>query len=196
MTDHGCKVCRVLAERDMGRLDDDLVARWQGDAGERMGYRRLADWLNATLLRREMARVGLPTGGGEARSRYERLTGDDEETAEAVRDLLHREGVAVEDLRDDFVSYSVVRTHLRDCLGAERDPEPPADWEVDRLEQLEAYATEEAADAVRSLVNKGTLSAGGDVTPEVTIRVTCSACGAAVPVEEALAAGAFCDCPE
>jgi hypothetical protein len=194
MTDHGCKVCRVLDERDLSRLDDELVARWHGESGERMGYRRLADWLNTTLLRREMERVGVPTGGGEARSRYERLTGDDEDTADAVRDLLRRQGVAVDDLLDDFVSYSVVRTHLRDCLDEERDPSPPADWEAERLESLEAYATAEAADAIRSLVNKGELAAGGDVEPEVSVRVTCSACGAAVPIEEALAAGTFCDC--
>jgi len=194
MTDHGCKVCRVLDERGLDGFDDELVARWQGESGERMGYRRLADWLNAALLRREMERVGLPTGGGEARSRYDRLTDDD--TAEAVGKLLRRAVVAVDDLRDDFVSYSVVRTHLRDCLGAERDPSPPSDWEGDRLDDLAEYATVEAAEAVRSLVNKGRLAAGGAVEPTVTIRVRCSACGTAVPVEEAIAAGTFCDCGE
>lgn len=196
MTDHGCKVCRVLDEREFGRLDDELVARWHGESGERMGYRRLADWLNATLLRREMERAGVPTGGGEARSRYDRLTGDDEGTAAAVADLLRREGVAVDAIRDDFVSYSVVRIHLRDCLGEDREPSPPADWEADRLDQLEAYTVAEAADALRSLVTKGELAAGGEITPEVSIRVTCSACGAAVPVDDALGGGTFCDCPE
>lgn len=192
MTDHGCKVCRVLDERGVDHLDDELVARWHGDTGERMGYRRLADWLNVTLLRREMERVGLPTGGGEARSRYERLTA--ESTADEVRRLLHREGVDVDSLREDVASYSVVRTHLRDCLGEERERSPPSDWEADRLDGLEAYAASEAADAVRSLVNKGKLSAGGEAEPTVSIRVRCSACGAAAAIDEALAAGTFCDC--
>jgi len=196
MTDHGCKVCRVLDVRGLTPLDEELVARWQGDADDRMGYRRLADWLNVALLRQEMERVGLPGGGGEARSRYERLSSDDEGTAEAVAELLRREGVAVDDLRDDFVSYSVVRTHLRECLEEHREPSPPSDWEADRLEQLTAYATAEAAEAVRSLVNKGKLAAGGDVESEVTIRVGGSDCGAAVPVDDAIAAGSFCDCPE
>ena len=193
MTDYGCKVCRVLDERGLNRLDEELVARWHGESSERMGYRRLADWLNTTLLRREMERAGVPTGGDEARSRYERLRGDDD-TADAVGDLLRREGVTVDSVREDFVSYSVVRTHLRDCLEEEREPSPPADWEVDRIAELEAYATAEAADAIRSLVNKGTLSAGGEVEPAVSIRVTCSSCGATVTVEEALSAGTFCDC--
>lgn len=193
MSDYGCKVCRVLDERGLDRLDDELVSRWHGESGKRMGYRRLADWLNATLLRREMERAGMPTGAGEARSRYERLTGDDDTAAE-MRRLLRRGGVAVDALLDDFVSYSVVRTHLVDCLGEQRDPSPPADWERDRLDQLQAYATAEAADAVRSLCNKGELTAGGDVEPAVSLSVTCRACGAAASIDEALAADAFCDC--
>lgn len=196
MTDDGCKVCRVLTERGLDRLDDELVSRWHGEHGERMGYRRLATWLNTMLLRREMERAGMPTGGGEARSRYERLTGTDDDTAAEVRRLLRRGGVAVGALLDDFVSYSVVRTHLLDCLGECREPSQPADWERDRLNQLEEYATEEAADALRSLVNKGALSAGGDVEPTVSVKVTCSACGYAASIDDALAAETFCDCDE
>jgi len=155
------------------------------------GHRRLADWLNVTLLRNEMERVGLP-GGGEGRSRYDRLT--DEDTGTGVADLLRQEGVAADELRDDFVSYSVVRTHLRDCLDEHREAAPASDQEVDRLEQLEADATTGAADAVHSLVNEGKLTAGGDIEPDVTICVTCSDCGLIVPAIDALVLGTFCDC--
>jgi hypothetical protein len=192
MTEYGCKVCRVLDERDLEELNPELVARWTGETGERMGYRRLADWLNTAMLRRELEIVGLPTGGGEARSRYERLR--DEETAPAVERLLRENGVAVDALVDDFVSYSVLRTHLTDCLEAERDPTPSSDWEAERLENLEAYAESEARDAVRSLVNKGRLEAGGDVEVAATLTVRCSACGTARSVGAALSAARFCDC--
>ncbi|MFB6220662.1 MAG: rod-determining factor RdfA [Halolamina sp.] len=194
MTEHGCKVCRVLAERDLEHLNEVLVARWHGETGERMGYRRLADWLNTTLLRTEMEIVGMATAGGEARSRYERLV-DADGTGAELRDVLRRGGVAVDDLLDDFVSYSVVRTHLTDCLGERRDPSPPTDWEEDRLTQLESYAAEEAGDAVRSLVNKGKLAAGGEIEPVVTVEVRCSDCGVSVPVGDAIGDDPFCDCP-
>lgn len=198
MTEHGCKVCRVLAERDLEHLDSELVAHWHGETGERMGYRRLADWLNAQFLRTEMEIVGMPTTGGEVRSRYERLVGgdnaaDDDEAAE-MRRLLTRGGVAVDDLLDDFVSYSVVRTHLTECLGESRDPSSAFDWEEDQIAKLEAYASGEAAEAVRSLINKEELTAGGEVEATVSVAVTCSACGVSVAFEEALEAGAFCDC--
>jgi hypothetical protein len=198
MTDHGCKVCRVLADRELEHLNSELVAHWHGETGERMGYRRLSDWLNTAFLRTEMEIVGMSTTGGEVRSRYERLVGaaeatGDEEAAE-MRRLLARGGVAVDDLLDDFVSYSVVRTHLTECLGESRDPEPIADWENDRIAQLEAYAAEEATEALRSLANKGRLSAGGALEATVSVEVTCSACGVSVPLDAALQAATFCDC--
>ncbi|AEN04873.1 hypothetical protein Halar_1116 [halophilic archaeon DL31] len=194
MTEYGCKVCQVLDERDLKEMNPELVARWTGEGGKRLGYRRLADWLNTALLRREMEIVGMPTGGDEARSRYERLHDDD--TAPAVRRLLKRGGVALDDLGDDFVSYSVVRTHLQDCLDASREPSPPSAWEPGQLERLEAYAASEATDAVRSLRNKGQLKAVGEVEAVVTIAVACSVCGTSVPVADALAAKRFCECTD
>lgn len=192
MIDYGCKVCRVLDERELDHLDAELVARWHGEDGERMGYRRLADWLNTALLRTEMEIVGMPTEAGEARSRYERLTDDDR--GGEMRELLRRGGVAVDDLLDDFVSYSVVRTHLTDCLGEERDPEPAGAWEAERLEQIETYAAEQAEGPIRSLVNKGELVAGGAIEPTVSVSLTCTDCGAAVPLADALEAGRICEC--
>jgi len=44
--DHGCKVCRVLAERELGHYDERLLAEWRGEEGPRKGYRSLAEWLN------------------------------------------------------------------------------------------------------------------------------------------------------
>lgn len=192
MSEYGCKVCRVLAERELDGLDSELIEQWKGESGERLGYRRLADWLNTVMLRREMEIVGMPTGGNEARSRYERLR--EEETGPAVERLLRRGGVAVDQLTDDFVSYSVVRTHLKDCLDARRESSPPSDWERDRLESLEAYAESESNDALRSLANKGRIDAGGDIDVTVTLAVRCSRCGVSRPFEKALAADQFCDC--
>lgn len=197
MSEYGCKVCRVLSERDLDHLDDELVARWQGDGYERMGYRRLATWLNVSLLRREMDRAGVPTIGGEARSRYERLTDEDPRTAAEVHDLLRTAGIPVDDLERDFVSYGVVRTHLLECLDLEIDQEHSnGDWGADTLAYLREDATEKATDAVRSLVRNDRVAVGAGPTVSISIDLECEQCGAVRPASEALNAGAVCSCEE
>jgi hypothetical protein len=112
MSDDGCKVCRVLERWGMERYDDRMVEQWRGPPEERLGYRKLAEWLNVTMLERGMDRSGMNTLGEEAESKYRRLTGDDETTAREVREDLRERGVPIDDLLADFVSYGVVRTHL------------------------------------------------------------------------------------
>ncbi|WP_336000754.1 rod-determining factor RdfA [Halorientalis halophila] len=188
MTEYGCKVCRILDERDMERYERRLVDQWQADAAQRKGYRQLAEWLNTMMLRREMDRAGLSTLGNEPESKYERLTGDDETVAAEVRRDLRGEGIDVDELDADFVSYGVVRTHLTDCLGLERDVEA-TDWEADAIEYTREHATGKLEDAVRSLVSKGNLAACGDVEVHVSFEVECEECHTQVPVERALRRG-------
>lgn len=188
MSEHGCKVCRVLDERDMERYEDRLVEQWQADRPQRMGYRQLATWLNTVMLRREMDRAGLSTLGNEPESKLDRLRDDDETVASEVRNDLRNEGIDVDGLDADFVSYGVVRTHLKECLGLDRETES-SDWEAESIEFTRTHATGKLRDAVRSLVNKGELSACGDVQVHVSFEVECEECHARVPIERALRRG-------
>lgn len=172
----------------MERYEDRLVEQWRAEDPQRKGYRQLATWLNTLMLRREMDRAGLSTLGDEPDSKYERLTGDDETVAAGVRTDLRNQGIDVERLEADFVSYGVVRTHLRECLGVEREVEP-AEWEADAIEFAHERATERLDEAVRSLVNKDELTACGDVTVHVSFEVECEGCHSRVPVERALRRG-------
>lgn len=190
---HGCKVCRVLADRGLGHYDERLLSEWRGDGTDRKGYRRLARWLNVTLLGREMDRAGIPTLGGEAESRYDRLRGEGTE-AEEMAALLRRGGVDVERLRSDFVSYGVIRTHVLDCLDAEYDPGTPAEWETDAIDVARDHGRRKISEAVGSLVRKGDLEAGGAVSVDLSVSLECEACGTRVELPEALARGAVCGC--
>ena len=190
MSAHGCKVCRVLDEREMELYERRLVEQWQAEGSQRKGYRQLATWLNELLLRREMDRAGLSTLGDEAESKYERLSSGDETVAAEVRDTLRNSGVDIDSLEDDFVSYGVVRTHLLECLGEEYDPTPSAtDWETTSIEIARSHAEEKVTEAVRSLVNKGELTAVGDITAHVTVEVECDESHVRVPLERALRRG-------
>ncbi len=188
MSEYGCKVCRVLDERDMGRYEDRLIDQWQADSPQRKGYRQLTEWLNTMMLRREMDRAGLSTLGNEPESKYERLRDGDETVAAEVRTDLRNEGIDVDELDADFVSYGVVRTHLKDCLDLDRDVEP-TDWEQDAIEYTRKHATGKLEDAVRSLINKGKVSACGEVDVHVTLEVECEGCHSRVPVDRALRRG-------
>ena len=194
MTDDRCKVCRTLSAWGRPWMEESLVARWRGEEGERMGYRRLARWLNATLLEQAMERAGLPTAGDEAASRYDRLVGDDEDVARGVREVLQDGGVPVDDLAADFVSYGVVRTHLLECLEAERPERDPDDWEADAVAAARKRALEQVYAAVRARFNKDRLAAGGVPDVDVAVTLTCPACGVQASAVEALNSRMLCDC--
>lgn len=188
----GCKVCRVLAKYDAEYYDQRLVDQWTAPKPKRKGYRRLADWLNTNLLRQEMDRVGLSTLAGEVESKYERLQGDSTTTAELEQQLAS-EGVRIDDLKDDFVSYGVIRRHLTECLDASRE-ESTGDWEETAIEITTDRAEEKVSEAVRSLVNKGTVETGGDVGVNLTVEMVCEECGTRIPVQRALSRGYLCSC--
>lgn len=188
MGEFGCKVCRVLDKRDMGRYESQLVEQWQSDGPQRKGYRRLAEWLNVTMLRREMDRAGLSTLGNEAASKYERLEGNDETVAAEVRNDLRNAGVPIDGLESDFVSYGVVRTHLKDCLGEDREFES-SDWERQAIEIATEHATDRVTDAVRSLQSKGEIQSVGDLSIHVSVELEDESTHAKVPLDRALRRG-------
>jgi len=172
----------------MDRYEDRLIDQWQADKPQRKGYRQLAEWLNTMMLRREMDHAGLSTLGNEPESKYERLRDGDERVAAEVRTTLRNEGIDVDELDADFVSYGVVRTHLKECLGMDRDVES-TDWEEDAIEYTREHATGKLEDAVRSLIRKDRLSACGEIDVHVTIEVECDGCHSRVPISRALRRG-------
>lgn len=190
---YGCKVCRVLDARGLDQYDERLLSEWRGESGQRKGYRQLARWLNITLVRREMDAVGLPTLGDEAESKYDRLRGEDTNAIE-MRNMLAGEGVDVEGLERDFVSYGVVRTHLTDCLDASYDPPEPSEWEPDTISIARDHALEKIRGAVSSLANKGELDTGGSVSVTLDVELECESCQTRIPLSRALRRGRVCQC--
>ncbi|WP_254533063.1 rod-determining factor RdfA [Natrinema gelatinilyticum] len=191
--DYGCKVCRVLSDHGLEHYDERLLDEWRGSNGQRKGYRQLARWLNVTLLRREMDKVGLSTLGDEAESKYDRLQ-DEGATATEVASMLEREGIDIESLQSDFVSYGVVRTHLIDCLGAKYERPTATDWETDAISIARDHAEEKIMSAVQSLERKGDLDASDDVAVHVDVEIECEKCQTRVPLHRALRRGEVCNC--
>jgi len=192
-TEYGCKVCRVLSERGLDDYEDQLLAQWRGEDGDRKGYRQLARWLNVTLLRREMEAAGLTTLGGEAASKYDRLRADDARASEVARHL-DCEGIDVDRLGSDFVSYGVVRTHILDCLGEEYQPEESSEWETDAVEIARDHTTTKIGEAVNALSGKGEIGVGADVTVHLDVEIECGECGTRIALERAFEGEESCEC--
>jgi len=187
MTDHACKVCRVLSKRGIETYESAMVEEWKGERGARKGYRKLADWFNTLILRREMDKAGISTLGNEPESKYERLQSN-EPVAEEVRMILRREGVPINEIEADFVSYGVIRTHLKECLG-EKFEQESSDWERDAIERTRSHAERKLSDAVQAAVSNGKLDSVGDVSVIVSVEVECEETHVRVPLNRALRRG-------
>lgn len=187
----GCKIGRNVAAYGLEDFDRRLLDRRRDGAS----LRRLERFVNEALLQRALERAETDVIG-DVGSIYEKLVGEDVSAGERteVRERLARAGVDTDGLRDDFVSYQTVRTHLQECLDVDTDRRTslsPADaqgtieWARSRSEGIVERTIERLrdADGVRA----------GDVDVTHAIRVTCPDCDGRYPVETFIERGG-CDC--
>lgn len=198
---HCCKLASVAdrygldaVARDSRTLDEELVARWTGEEGfQEQGYRTLTEWFNRRLLKRVYDRNGRETTGARLDSDYEALVGDDELTRLEVIDDLAAEGIDAEAVRTDMISWSTMRTHLTECLDAEKEPaEATTDWERDTIDIARNHARGKIEEAVSSLGNKGNLAGGASADVAVDVSLECDQCSTSAPLVVALERGYVC----
>jgi hypothetical protein len=115
------KVARLIGEYGLGeRFGERLEDRWTAEGDERESLRSLAARFNEQLLESAMADAGMSAVEGEMENLYRLLTGDDVSSGnrtEAHR-RLERNGIDVEQLERDFVTYQAIRTYLTEYRGA------------------------------------------------------------------------------
>lgn len=170
-----CKVDEVAGRRGLERVDDRLCERWRG--GESL--RDLETAFNEWVLRSAMEAAGMEALDGEASNLYRLLTAEGVSPGERVdaEARLARHDVDPSAVRDDFVSYQTVRTHLNRCLGVDtaRDAALTVDDARNTVLKLVSRTEAVAERTVDRLADGGALDAGA---PSVTVslRVACSAC--------------------
>jgi DNA-binding transcriptional ArsR family regulator len=115
-----CKIKRSAAAYDLLAEAERLEEYWTRDV-ERYSLRDLAAHFNHHLLRAAMERAGLSSLNGEIENTYRLLTDDDVSRGmrTQARNRLQKQGIDVEQLQSDFVSYGTVRRHLKRCLDVE-----------------------------------------------------------------------------
>ena len=182
----------VLERRPARALD--LLDRLELSARDREWLAEASLWRARALA--ALGRFDEAWAAWDAAAIYRNLTGDD--ISAGVRTeteaWLSRVGVDPAELRDDFVSYQTVRTHLRECLDVDTaresslsvdDAEGTIEWARSRSEGIIGRTIERLGDT------DGFHSGAVDVTH--VARVSCADCGASYPVEKFLDRGG-CDC--
>lgn len=197
-----CKVDRALEKYDLDTVvtgydttNEYLLARWNGTDGRSPnGYRPLTDWFNKRLLKAIYDENGRDATGTRLQSEYDALTGDDELVREEVADDLRMDGIDVDGVLGDMISWSTMRHHMKSCLEGEKDrPDSTSEWERRSVDIARNQTREKVADALSSLDSKGRLPGGSQADTSIQVQLQCPVCHVRVPFDEALSRGYVCE---
>lgn len=192
------KVARLIDEYDLGAaFGDELERLWTADGDERRSLRDLADLFNRRLIESALTAAGTSTVSGEVENLYRLLTDDDVSSGmrTEARARLERDGIAVDELERDFVTYQAIRSYLTNYRDAEYEESSGNDQvetvleTIQRLRSRLRSITEGSLDRLRS-TDRLTL---GNFRLFVDVDVLCEDCGAQYGVVDLLERGG-CDC--
>ena len=190
------KVVRLIEEYGLDSIGDELERRWTADE-DRQSLRQLATYFNQRLLERALERVDVRPLDGEVENTYRLLTDDARNTDRTrIRRRLERDGLDVEALESDFVTYQAIRTYLRKHRGAEYTPDEtdPIEREVTNVQQLRGRVDTVTEGKLEQLRSGGHLDVGSFRTL-VDVRVVCEDCNTQFDVVDLLERG-HCECSE
>ncbi|WP_128226259.1 rod-determining factor RdfA [Halobacteriaceae archaeon SHR40] len=192
------KVERLIEEYGLEGVGAELEQSWTAPPEERQSLRDLAEFFNHQLLAQAMAEAGVQQFDDDHVNVYRLLT--DEEVSHAdrtrTRRRLEREGVDVDELLGDFVTYQAIRTYLTEYRDAEYSP-ADADrlqTEIKNLERLRGRTSAVTQSKLEELASADHIVLG-DFRTFVEITVLCEDCGTKYSVDELLERDG-CDCAD
>jgi len=190
----GCKIDSVAEEWGVTAVDEQLQERWSD--GESL--RSLEELFNERVLRAALTAAGIETIDGESSNLYRLLTDDDVTAGKRIdaESRLRRNGVDPDAIRDDFVSYQTVRTHLNECLGVQTARESTF-TEADARSTVYKLVSRTESVALRTIERLCGQEQLSITAPSVTVsvRVACSECNDEYTFSTLLDAGT-CSCAE
>jgi len=180
----GCKVDRVADKYHLGDLDGRLQRR---RCNKDASLRDLDEYINTRVLESAMISSGMDPVDGEAANYLSLLRSDDEISRKEARRELARQGVPVDDLEEDFVSYQTVRKHLNECMEIDtsKSYSPEPDEDRDRMGNLKGRTENVIRRTITRLRKHGAVRIG-EPTAIVSMKVRCGTCGRTHDVSELL----------
>ncbi|WP_423747429.1 rod-determining factor RdfA (plasmid) [Haladaptatus sp. SPP-AMP-3] len=197
-TGHQYKVSRVAKKYDLADIGDELVELWSRDE-DPVSLRDLATYFNKQVLQTAIENAAMDTLDGDTENIYRLLT--DEDTSRGVeietQKKLERNGIDVDELRSDFVTYQSVRTYLQ----SGRDIEYRQQTDSERIEnvnrsiqQLQSR-TQTVAEENLAQLNRTDRIDIGTFRVLLDLRVFCEDCETQYDVREILDQGG-CRCAD
>lgn len=197
-TNRSTKVARVIDEYGLAGEGEQLEAWWTADGPERKSLRELATYLNERIIESALSSAGASALPGEVESVHSVLTGDDASTGveQEIRGRLRREGIDIDALETDLVSYQAIRTYLKRERGATyTEPETdPVESTREQIQRLQGRVRAVSEQRLASLGDGDHLTLG-EHNVLVQVQVYCEDCGRQYSVEELLDRGG-CDCED
>ncbi|WP_254273536.1 rod-determining factor RdfA [Haloarcula marina] len=191
------KVERLLEEYGLQDIGAELEAAWTGENRERQSLRTLADRFNRALLVATIRDAEMDVVDGEPANFYRLLTDDEVSAGQRVeaRNRLEREGVDVDGLESDFVTYQAIRHYLTNVRGAsyqKQDETEQVERERTGIDRLQSRVETVVQDSVDRLRSAGRLSLG-EYRVFVSVEILCKDCGGQYSVGDLLRRGG-CNC--
>lgn len=196
----GCKVGRMITAYDLVGSNQRMVDWWTDDDDNR-SLRDLETHFNQQLLREEMHRQEMRPLDGEVSNVYRLLTADDvsQGMRTQARKRLEREGVDVDALTDDFVSYQSIYRHLNECLSTEYATDDPSadsrrETGKERIFALENRTETVTRDTLAQLARQDALALE-EFDVMVDVSVTCLHCHRRHTIDE-IVDNEGCECQQ
>jgi hypothetical protein len=196
-TQPSSKVARLLSEYGLEGFGEELEDRWTGDGVERTSLRDLADHFNKRLLERALIDAGMSALDSDVSTTYRDLTDDDVSTGVRTdtRTRLDSNGVDVDNLESDFVSYQAIRSYLTEYRGAEYrrlSDEEKVEKDLESIQRLMTRTLSVTEERIEKLTQTGRIDADG-FEILLDVQVLCESCGRQYSVSEFLDERG-CDC--
>lgn len=183
------KVARLIEAYDLDGFGEELERLWTADEPERKSLRDLADVFNQRLVEQAMADTGMQTIDGEVANVYRLLTDESVSGGDRtrVRRRLERDGVDIDALESDFVSYQAIRTYLTEYRDAEyvADDTDRLERDTQSIQQLRSRLETVTESKLDRLSESGRITLG-EFRVMANLTVLCEDCGRQLGVDELL----------
>lgn len=189
------KVARLIEAYDLLGIGEEMERLWTDEEG-RKSLRDLAEYFNQSVLEAALEEADVQLLDGEIENIYRLLTDEEVGAADRIRARrrLEREGMDVDRLLDDFVTYQAIRSYLQTHRGAEYTPDEtdPLERALSNVRQLQGRIDSVTEGKLQQLRDADNLTLG-DFRTIVSVQVYCEDCNTQLGVEELLEQGG-CNC--